>query len=191
MTPLCISQTVQKGLEIKSSFIGLKRLYAWLPIFSVWWSLIWHQTFGIQGPQPGEGHFQNHTIMQLHLDFAGLKRIFYCHACSWSPLCFHRFDEVCHYTFFKEGPQPGTNHFTQLVWKESTELGIGKASNKQSDGTTCTFIVARYKPQGNFENDDNAYTKNVNKGSLDPSYCNNVKKAGLDGGYGFKRFQRN
>ena len=68
-------------------------------------------------------------------------------------------------------------------------MGIGKAFNKQSNGATCTFIVARYKPQGNFENDDNAYIRNVDKGSFDASYCNNIKKAGLDGGYGFKRFR--
>lgn len=109
---------------------------------------------------------------------------------AWQPHLFlNRFDEVCHYSFGKDGPQPGTNHFTQLVWKGSTELGIGKASNKQSSGDICTFIVARYKPQGNIDNDDHAYIKNIEKGSFDVRYCSNIKRAGLDGGYGFKRFQ--
>lgn len=109
---------------------------------------------------------------------------------AWQPHLFlNRFDEVCHYSFDKDGPQPGTNHFTQLVWKGSTELGIGKASNKQSSGDICTFIVARYKPQGNIDNDDHAYIKNIEKGSFDVRYCSNIKRAGLDGGYGFKRFQ--
>ncbi|XP_078365356.1 uncharacterized protein LOC144649672 [Oculina patagonica] len=101
------------------------------------------------------------------------------------------FDEVCQYTFGKQGPQPGTSHFSQLVWKNSTELGIGKAFNKQSNGATCTFIVALYKPQGNFVRSDNAYLKNIEKGSFDESYCKNIMKAGLEGGYGFKRFQNN
>jgi len=96
---------------------------------------------------------------------------------------------VCQFTFGKQGPQPGTSHFTQLAWKESTELGIGKASNKQSDGATCTYIVARYKPQGDFESGDDSYRKNIEKGSFVDSYCKNIKKAGLDGGYGFKRFK--
>ena len=104
-------------------------------------------------------------------------------------LYFLRFDEVCQYTFGKQGPQSGTSHFTQLVWKESTDLGIGKAFNKQSDGATCTHIVARYKPQGNFERGGNDYRINIEKGSFDDSYCKNIKKAGLDGGYGFKRFK--
>lgn len=100
-----------------------------------------------------------------------------------------RFDEVCQYTFGKQGPQSGTSHFVQLAWKESTELGIGKALNKQSDGATCTYIVARYKPQGDFERGDDSYRKNIEKGSFVDSYCKNIKKAGLDGGYGFKRFK--
>ena len=96
---------------------------------------------------------------------------------------------MCHYTFGKEGPQSGTNHFTQLVWKDSRELGIGKASKKQPNGETCTFIVARYKPLGNFESGDDAYVKNVEKGTFDETYCRNIPKAGLEGGYGLKRFQ--
>ena len=100
-----------------------------------------------------------------------------------------RFDEVCDYVFGKEGPQSGTNHFTQLVWKGSTELGIGKATNKHPSGATCTFIVARYKPEGDFGSDKDAYPRNVQKGTFDDSYCRSVKNAGLDGGYGLRRFQ--
>lgn len=107
-------------------------------------------------------------------------------------VCFPcRFDEVCRYTFGKQGPQTGTSHFTQLVWKGSTELGIGKASNTQPDGATCTFIVARYNPQGNFQNDDNAYVNNVEKGSFDERYCSHIEKPGLEGGYGLKRSKGN
>jgi hypothetical protein len=35
-------------------------------------------------------------------------------------------------------------HFTQLVWRETTEMGLATATN--SDGF---FIVARYRPRGN------------------------------------------
>ena len=42
-----------------------------------------------------------------------------------------------------------TGHFTQLVWKSSVTLGIGKAVIKK-DNMKCTFIVARYRPPGNY-----------------------------------------
>ena len=43
------------------------------------------------------------------------------------------------------GWQSGTGHFTQVVWKGSVELGVGKA--KSSDGKI--FAVGRYRPAGN------------------------------------------
>jgi len=38
-----------------------------------------------------------------------------------------------------------TGHFTQIIWKETVELGIAKAEGK--DGTT--YVVANYYPAGN------------------------------------------
>lgn len=43
----------------------------------------------------------------------------------------------------------GAGHFTQVVWKGSTQLGIGKADGMKGN-MKCTFIVGRYKPAGNF-----------------------------------------
>ncbi|KAF8566260.1 hypothetical protein P879_04970 [Paragonimus westermani] len=39
-------------------------------------------------------------------------------------------------------------HFTQVIWKETTCAGFGRASNK--DGTKV-YAVGRYYPPGNFE----------------------------------------
>lgn len=39
-----------------------------------------------------------------------------------------------------------SGHFSQVVWKASAELGIGKA--KDSKGRI--YVVANYKPAGNF-----------------------------------------
>lgn len=76
----------------------------------------------------------------------------------------------------------------QVVWKSSLELGLGKAQ-KDENGMTCTYLVARYKPMGNFDDGSTGYKDNVLKGSFDESYCNTIKEgAGLDGGYGLKRF---
>ena len=45
----------------------------------------------------------------------------------------------------------GIGHFTQVVWKKSTKLGIGRATGK-IDGLIdmhCTWVVGRYSPAGN------------------------------------------
>ncbi len=60
-----------------------------------------------------------------------------------------------------------TGHFTQVVWKTSTELGIGRASSKK-DGMFCTFVVARYKEAGNLKG---AFKENVLKGNFSKDVC--------------------
>jgi len=50
---------------------------------------------------------------------------------------------------------PGTGHFTQVVWKASTKLGIGKWT--ADDG--CVYVCARYSPGGNMMGDFEANVK--------------------------------
>ena len=40
-----------------------------------------------------------------------------------------------------------TDHFSQLVWRNSKELGIGTAQSKSGN----FFLVARYNPPGNID----------------------------------------
>ncbi|KAJ7377243.1 hypothetical protein OS493_030054 [Desmophyllum pertusum] len=54
------------------------------------------------------------------------------------------YDEIKYYT--KPGFNPRTGHFTQVVWKSSTKLGM--AAVKTKDGKAY-WVVARYKPPGN------------------------------------------
>ena len=68
------------------------------------------------------------------------------------------YSEVKDYRFNKPGFQGNTGHFTQVVWKESQELGMGKAQT--ADGR-LTFVVGRYKPAGNLLNH---FQENVFKG---------------------------
>ena len=56
------------------------------------------------------------------------------------------YDEVKNYNFSRPGYQPRSGHFTQLVWKESKEFGVGHAQT--SDGQ-LNIVVARYRPAGN------------------------------------------
>ncbi|ELT97570.1 hypothetical protein CAPTEDRAFT_178888 [Capitella teleta] len=56
------------------------------------------------------------------------------------------YSEVQKYNFNGTGGGGGTGHFTQVVWKESVELGVGKAQTQ--DGKW--LVVANYLPAGNF-----------------------------------------
>ncbi|KAL9952266.1 hypothetical protein ACROYT_G039492 [Oculina patagonica] len=82
------------------------------------------------------------------------------------------YDEVCQYDFDNPGYSSAVGHFTQVVWKGSTELGIGKYTGQDGDWT-CTYIVARYKPTGNI-NTAQYFSDNVKKGSFSSSYCDTV-----------------
>ncbi|XP_067240085.1 Golgi-associated plant pathogenesis-related protein 1 [Chanodichthys erythropterus] len=65
------------------------------------------------------------------------------------------YGEIKDYNFDTPGHQPKTGHFTQVVWKSSTELGVGMAT----DGNTV-FVVGQYRPAGNITN-AGFYEKNV------------------------------
>ena len=47
-----------------------------------------------------------------------------------------------------------TGHFTQLIWKDSKQLGVGVAKSRKG----FTKLVAKYKPAGNVIG---SYTQNV------------------------------
>ncbi|CAH1778698.1 unnamed protein product, partial [Owenia fusiformis] len=55
------------------------------------------------------------------------------------------YSENTKYNYNIEAQSQSAGHFTQVVWKGSKELGIGKALSK--DGR-CV-VVANYKPAGN------------------------------------------
>lgn len=58
----------------------------------------------------------------------------------------HWYSEVKTYDYKKDADfQPGTGHFTQVVWKDSTELGIAQATGVKNGGT---YVVAVYNPAG-------------------------------------------
>jgi len=55
------------------------------------------------------------------------------------------YSEVSKYDFDKGQFMQGTGHFTQVVWKGSKEIGVGKALT--SDGRV--YVVCNYYPAGN------------------------------------------
>ncbi|KAL0965122.1 hypothetical protein UPYG_G00277100 [Umbra pygmaea] len=57
------------------------------------------------------------------------------------------YSEIKDYHFSKPGFTSGTGHFTQVVWKDTREVGVGLAT----DGRT-TIVVGQYHPAGNISN---------------------------------------
>ncbi|WAR31976.1 GAPR1-like protein [Mya arenaria] len=59
--------------------------------------------------------------------------------------CEQWYSEISKHDFSTEPRSLGSGHFTQMVWKGSREMGIGKA--KTSNGKV--IVVANYRPAGN------------------------------------------
>ncbi|XP_062930245.1 uncharacterized protein LOC134360095 [Mobula hypostoma] len=66
------------------------------------------------------------------------------------------YNEIKNYDFSSPGFQKNCGHFTQLVWKDSKEMGVGLAS----DGKGLTIVVAQFNPAGNITN-PGYFTRNV------------------------------
>lgn len=56
------------------------------------------------------------------------------------------YDEIKQHSFHFEPASMGTGHFTQLVWKDSKELGVGMSKNSKGQ----VYVVANYDPPGNY-----------------------------------------
>ncbi|XP_011210699.2 uncharacterized protein LOC105231222 [Bactrocera dorsalis] len=54
------------------------------------------------------------------------------------------YDEIRNYDFSKATYKPGTGHFTQIVWRDCRQLGVGIAKRGDS-----TYVVCNYNPPGN------------------------------------------
>ncbi|XP_071337917.1 Golgi-associated plant pathogenesis-related protein 1-like isoform X2 [Trachinotus anak] len=65
------------------------------------------------------------------------------------------YSEIKDYNWSQPGFSGNTGHFTQVVWKDSTELGVGMAT----DGKRA-FVVGQYRPAGNM-NMAGYFEKNV------------------------------
>ncbi|XP_062273108.1 uncharacterized protein LOC133978798 [Scomber scombrus] len=65
------------------------------------------------------------------------------------------YSEIKDYNWGSPGFNGNTGHFTQVVWAESTELGVGLAT----DGNKV-FVVGQYRPAGNM-NMPGYFAKNV------------------------------
>lgn len=64
---------------------------------------------------------------------------------GWEPVE-NWYSEGVNHVFGKEPSTLKTGHFTQIVWRDSRELGVGMAKNRSGQ----IFVVANYDPPGNF-----------------------------------------
>ena len=69
------------------------------------------------------------------------------------------YNEVKDYNYNRPGFSMKTGHFTQVVWKASTKLGIGAYRDQR---TGRTYVVAHYSAPGNM-NTKAEFQKNVLK----------------------------
>ncbi|WP_226883580.1 CAP family protein [Allocoleopsis franciscana] len=64
------------------------------------------------------------------------------------------YSEVSKYDYANPGFSSGTGHFTQVVWKSSTEVGCGAAKGtKTMNGKlyNAFYVVCQYAPAGNVQ----------------------------------------
>ncbi len=62
------------------------------------------------------------------------------------------YNEVSSYNYDNPGFYPETGHFTQVVWRSSTQLGCGAArgtSTNQGFNYNAYYVVCHYAPAGN------------------------------------------
>ncbi|XP_071759653.1 Golgi-associated plant pathogenesis-related protein 1-like isoform X1 [Centroberyx gerrardi] len=81
------------------------------------------------------------------------------------------YSEIKDYSWSSPGFGQKTGHFTQVVWKDSTEVGVGLATDGRS-----VFVVGQYRPAGNMNVTD-YFVKNVL-----PKAGREMGGAGISGG---------
>jgi glioma pathogenesis-related protein 2 len=62
----------------------------------------------------------------------------------------HWYSEHSKYNFESEPHDvQGIGNFTQVVWKGTKEIGVGKAIQTEANGATRVVVVCHYFPAGN------------------------------------------
>uniref|UniRef100_UPI0037E765B3 Golgi-associated plant pathogenesis-related protein 1-like isoform X1 n=2 Tax=Semicossyphus pulcher TaxID=241346 RepID=UPI0037E765B3 len=82
------------------------------------------------------------------------------------------YSEIKDYNWSSPGFTGSTGHFTQVVWKDSTELGVGMAT----DGNKV-FVVGQYRPAGNM-NMSGYFEKNVLQAGREPGGAGKTSSEG-------------
>lgn len=60
------------------------------------------------------------------------------------------YDEIQYYDWNNPGFSSQTGHFTQVVWKASTEIGVGIATYPDATYGRRSVVAINYRPPGNY-----------------------------------------
>uniref|UniRef100_A0A803J2F5 SCP domain-containing protein n=1 Tax=Xenopus tropicalis TaxID=8364 RepID=A0A803J2F5_XENTR len=85
------------------------------------------------------------SINKMQHSGAGGENLYYSYSSRGNVAVDAWYNEVKDYDYNKPGFKAATGHFTQVVWKDSKELGVGVAT----DGKGTFYVVGRYSPPGN------------------------------------------
>ena len=85
----------------------------------------------------------------------------------------NRYREVCDskYNFDAEKGTQKAGHFTQVVWKDSKDIGVGVSNKQNKLKLNCTYVVVRYRNAGNILG---LFTDKVQRGSFIPGMCRKI-----------------
>lgn len=93
------------------------------------------------------------------------------------------YSEVKYYNWNQPRYNSKTGHFTQVVWKDSTELGVGVASSGKT-----VFVVGQYRPAGNMNSaghfQQNVLPKVAGSNNVIPKKPSPNPGSGFDSGEG-------
>lgn len=65
------------------------------------------------------------------------------------------YDEISMYNWNSPGYTEATGHFTQLIWKDSTQMGCAKVT---CDNAWRQYTICEYSPRGNVVGTDSGTT---------------------------------
>ncbi|KAL6761458.1 putative SCP-like extracellular protein [Haematococcus lacustris] len=74
---------------------------------------------------------------------------------TWADVAFAWYNEQAQYRYSAPGYSSNTGHFTQMVWRDTKQLGCATAKSKC---TSQTIYVCRYTPPGNWQGATNFRT---------------------------------
>lgn len=114
-------------------------------------------------------HAENGSVSHRELDTRYGENVFLASSDDSRPTpagdaVMHWKNEQERYEYEADRPAPGTENFTQMVWKASTTVGVGRACvlAPESEDPGWTYIVAIYRSRGNIPGE---YRDNVLRGT--------------------------
>jgi uncharacterized protein YkwD len=131
--------------------------------------LQWDPRLATSAQQWAEILLKQGVLFHGNLDVPGLGRysqnVAFAGGAKWpiTKATSRWYSEIVDYDFRSATPVPGTGHFSCMVWRSTTHVGVGVAR-----GSRGTYVVASYFPAGNVLG---RYQENVLASRSSSSWC--------------------